>query len=982
MPNNSYEYQNYQLQEPGFTNVSKSEIDYNLYLKKQRPPFIQNLLDEISVGEGATSEKLSRQKGVDSNGVKFDFGTTPYDMVLGYGVYGKPSKPLSEMTFREVHAYQRQLLNGQTGKVKPSKQSTAVGKYQTIGTYLFGAGESADTARDDSWMKKAGLGPDDLYNAENQEKIGRIVLGEAGINDFLRSGDQDRFQEQLSAKWASVAHPFKKGGSYNQRVATYRKDLQSHFDSLDTTIPQGDKETYSLSSVPRPRGRDDPRFPRGPVPALMDIKPGQGYGVEAFGPGNLFTTGTEQQKTDRAQAALFNNPYEPAPEFVQENVPALPVPTSENSSFVSKEVKAPAINLQEIPKMPLQPAPPQNFGQAFKEARAAHGGDGGLFDYNGASYTTDYATANNGTSNVRRYVDGVSDVPPRTRAELEAIIDGPGNGWIFDTPEVNTAQSELAEINRRIALGGGPTVVSEDGVPVPGTPTTIEVETEVANNNLDTANSSLQEVRDAAQIEILETGIISDETRANLNVLEAKETDARNEKEVNEVLLGNVQITEDKKYRAMYLRHSEDMNNRGLTPLNYESWKQKTDIRSGRIPPPPSGYDEIPPIPETSTLDLNQDDEVINEKVLGSTKANIDLDNEKRAETYALKIQEEDPTVAEKITAGMKKWFGIAPEDITRALGYYLMSRATGASHEGSMQWAGKVALKQAEKRTTLEQKTKAEVTKANAAAKILIAAGYTPSSVASWTATGIAGTLDKPGPSYTESQIKNKYAELLKANKFTPESLKAAFTTVPGDFNPGFLILKGGNGKSNAENTGTMMKDLRTDFTAMATDQFGSDNPKATTFINNMMTSAEAYWVDKDIPLGDDAVRAQLKRVTSLAYQAAIKDARKNNTEVSDIAPYLANMSLTEYAQSGADSMWKLGETSGRVPAQKIAELRESMYSMADGDTAVMKSAFLGAVDAYNNLGPDALAKLKPSKGENKFYVFLRETLTRKQTE
>ena len=46
-----------------------------------------------------------------------------------------------------------------------------------------------------------------------------------------------------------------------------------------------------------------------------------------------------------------------------------------------------------------------------------------------------------------------------------------------------------------------------------------------------------------------------------------------------------------------------------------------------------------------------------------------------------------------------KSLFGLETQDMTRALGFYLMSRASGASHAGSMRWAGGTVLKQAEAR-------------------------------------------------------------------------------------------------------------------------------------------------------------------------------------------------------------------------------------------------------------------------------------------
>ncbi|MDC6464985.1 hypothetical protein PQZ39_00985 [bacterium] len=56
-------------------------------------------------------------------------------------------------------------------------------------------------------------------------------------------------------------------------------------------------------------------------------------------------------------------------------------------------------------------------------------------------------------------------------------------------------------------------------------------------------------------------------------------------------------------------------------------------------------------------------------------------------------------TLSNKLGPIFKALFGLETQDITRALGFYLMSRLSGASHEGSMRWAGGTVLKQAEAR-------------------------------------------------------------------------------------------------------------------------------------------------------------------------------------------------------------------------------------------------------------------------------------------
>ena len=61
--------------------------------------------------------------------------------------------------------------------------------------------------------------------------------------------------------------------------------------------------------------------------------------------------------------------------------------------------------------------------------------------------------------------------------------------------------------------------------------------------------------------------------------------------------------------------------------------------------------------------------------------------------------------VKEQIGSMLQTFFGLETSDVTRAIGFYLASRATGASHAGSMRWAGGTVLKQAENRNILNSK-------------------------------------------------------------------------------------------------------------------------------------------------------------------------------------------------------------------------------------------------------------------------------------
>jgi muramidase (phage lysozyme) len=207
----------------------------------------QELLDRIAEGEGAEPEKLQAQ-------AKHGIGTTPYDMVYNYGNTVAPSKPVTEMTLKELEAFQRKLINATKGKVKGTSQGTsAVGKYQVVKTSLFGKGGTAENPKKNSWADKLGLKADTVYTPEVQEAIGMLALKEAGYNAYINGKrSQDAFQNRIANIWASVA---KADGTdtYGQGIHTFKKDLQPMLSAL---APQRNKQTVPKESL-RPKTRPE-----------------------------------------------------------------------------------------------------------------------------------------------------------------------------------------------------------------------------------------------------------------------------------------------------------------------------------------------------------------------------------------------------------------------------------------------------------------------------------------------------------------------------------------------------------------------------------------------------------------------------------------------------------------------------------------------------------------------------------------------------
>ncbi len=206
----------------------------------------QDLLDRIALGEGADPKKLKAQN-------KYGIGSTEYDMVYGYGSALAPDKPVTEMTMKELEAYQSKLINATKGKVKGTNKGTsAVGKYQVIKTSLFGRTGTAANPQKNSWADKLDLTEDTIYTPAIQERIGFLALKEAGYNSYIKGNrSQDSFQNSIANIWASVA---KADGTdkYGQGIHTVKKDLEPMFKSL---APIETEDTDVATSL-RPKARN------------------------------------------------------------------------------------------------------------------------------------------------------------------------------------------------------------------------------------------------------------------------------------------------------------------------------------------------------------------------------------------------------------------------------------------------------------------------------------------------------------------------------------------------------------------------------------------------------------------------------------------------------------------------------------------------------------------------------------------------------
>ena len=129
------------------------------------------ILDEIARGEST--------KGA--------FGTSGYDAVYSCAPI-RPPKPISQMTFGEVKAYQKQLI-------KAGSKSTAAGRYQNI----WNKGAFAKMAA------QAGFKDSDIYNAENQDKLAiHYAGGKKQLDKWIETKNGVALANKTSQQWAGV----------------------------------------------------------------------------------------------------------------------------------------------------------------------------------------------------------------------------------------------------------------------------------------------------------------------------------------------------------------------------------------------------------------------------------------------------------------------------------------------------------------------------------------------------------------------------------------------------------------------------------------------------------------------------------------------------------------------------------------------------------------------------------------------------------
>ena len=122
------------------------------------------------------------------------------------------------------------------------------------------------------------------------------------------------------------------------------------------------------------------------------------------------------------------------------------------------------------------------------------------------------------------------------------------------------------------------------------------------------------------------------------------------------------------------------------------------------------------------------------------------------------------PEQEDQIGNILKDFFGLEAKDVQRAIGMYLLSRMTGASHQGSMQWAGQQVYAQVEARQEAEAKAAedAQIVSSEAGTVVLRSADGDSQPVSTRTRDtkgGVTTTEYKVGGEWVDGDAFNDYA-------------------------------------------------------------------------------------------------------------------------------------------------------------------------------------------------------------------------------
>jgi hypothetical protein len=294
---------------------------------------IVDLRNLVAEAEGTTDAKASQEN--------FASG---YDVPFAYGQYLQPSKPISQMTFKELRDFQRRQVNATKGTFDNTNLGTgAVGRYQFIGPTL------------ENLKNRLGYKDTDVFSPEVQDRLFDALMEEQGLQKLLAGLiTPEKFQEKLSSQFASIPKPGTDTGTYKGQNTGVTSDRVSAV----LSSMQADTQTDKMLSEEQPgstfRSEDDT------VPSDTGVATGDQAEEE---PGFLDTVGE-----------YVGDAYDTASEYVSETVDTLEgVAESVGDKLrrlLGSEEEQQSSSSDDTPPLPT-PRPSQTKTPSFNVADAA-----------------------------------------------------------------------------------------------------------------------------------------------------------------------------------------------------------------------------------------------------------------------------------------------------------------------------------------------------------------------------------------------------------------------------------------------------------------------------------------------------------------------------------------------------------------------------------------------------------------------------------
>ena len=315
----------------------------------------------------------------------------------------------------------------------------------------------------------------------------------------------------------------------------------------------------------------------------------------------------------------------------------------------------------------------------------------------------------------------------------------------------------------------------------------------------------------------------------------------------------------------------------------------------------------------------------INTATLGDGVTKVDLTSKKQNE-----INKGTPnSVKEQVGGMLQNFFGLETSDLSRAVGFYLASRAAGYSHQGSMRWAGNTVLAQSESKR--KEKLAADVRQE----------GY-----------------DREDARFKQVDkiALSKIAATLAGNKATNESniAKAYDTFRKGAASESAALY--GSGEE------TRLKNIPSD--------------------ENISRSAVSWGMANGYDLSDASTANNFGILYGRALQSMQQEATRNPDKKIGTLEGFLSLEQAKAWTGGVDSLWVLNpeeEDQNKfkyVGSQYIQELQDPLKKKANetgetGNAIISKLAL-----AWNNLPADKKKKYGNAKGRNGFYLFVKKEL------